>query len=154
MSGDAEMDGDAVPSANIDGAVRRSGQASGIQSTLRQVGSALGTAILGTALSIAITSHTTSSLKGAGVPSAEASKIADSVQSSAGTVLPALRRAPTTAPLSRVLDTSFADATRTVGIIAAAFVLMGLVTSLLIPRSTDTAEEGEPTNTTRVGVAG
>ncbi len=132
----------------------RSGQASGIQSTLRQVGSALGTAILGTALSIAITSHTTSSLKGAGVPSAQASKIADSVQSSAGTVLPALRRAPTTAPLSGVLDSSFADATRTVGIIAAAFVLMGLVTSLLIPRSTDAAADGEPTTTTRAGVAG
>ncbi len=45
----------------------RSGQASGIQSTLRQVGSALGTAILGTTLSIAITDHTTSSLERAGV---------------------------------------------------------------------------------------
>jgi EmrB/QacA subfamily drug resistance transporter len=44
-----------------------SGQASGIQSTLRQVGSALGTAILGTALSVTITSHTASSLTGAGV---------------------------------------------------------------------------------------
>jgi len=131
----------------------RSGQASGIQSTLRQVGSALGTAILGTTLSIAITSHTTSSLKGVGVPAAEASKIADSVQSSAGTVLPVLRKAPTTAPLSGVLDTSFADATRTVGIIAAVFVLAGLVTSLLIPRSTDVAADGEPTPT-HAGVAG
>jgi len=131
----------------------RSGQASGIQSTLRQVGSALGTAILGTALSIAITSHTTSSLEGAGVPSAEASKIADSVQSSAGTVLPVLRKAPKTAPLSGVLDTSFADATRTVGILAAVFVLAGLVTSLLIPRSTDAAAEGEPQQT-HAGVAG
>jgi len=120
-----------------------SGQASGIQSTLRQVGSALGTAILGTALSVAITSHTTSSLEGAGVPSDQASKIADAVQSSAGTVLPALRTAPNTAPYAGVLDTSFADATRTVGIIAAVFVLAGLVTSLLIPRSTDVAAEGE-----------
>jgi len=131
----------------------RSGQASGIQSTLRQVGSALGTAILGTALSIAITDRTTSSLEGAGLPSAEAGKIADAVQSSAGTVLPALRAAPKTAPLSGVLDTSFADATRTVGIIAAVFVLAGLVTSLLIPRSTDAAAEGEPEQTP-AGVVG
>jgi MFS family permease len=131
----------------------RSGQASGIQSTLRQVGSALGTAILGTALSIAITDHTTSSLEGVGVPSAEAGKIADAVQSSAGTALPALRAAPKTAPLSGVLDTSFADATRTVGIIAALFVLAGLVTSLLIPRSTDAAAEGEPEQT-QAGVVG
>lgn len=120
-----------------------SGQASGIQSTLRQVGSALGTAILGTALSVAITSHTTSSLTGAGLPSSQASKIADVVQSSAGTALPGLRAAPNTAPYASVLDTSFADATRTVGIIAAAFVLAGLVTSLLIPRSTDSAIGGE-----------
>jgi len=117
----------------------RSGQASGVQSTLRQVGSALGTAVLGTALSVAITAHTTSSLEHAGVTSADASKIADSVQSSAGTVLPALRAAPATKPLSGVLDTSFADATRTVGIIAAVFVLAGLLTSFLIPRSSDTA---------------
>ena len=121
----------------------RSGQASGIQSTLRQVGSALGTAILGTALSLAITSHTTSSLEGAGVPNGEASKVADAVQSSAGTALPGLRAAPSTASMSQLLDRSFADATRTVGIIAAIFVLAGLVTSLLIPRSTDLAAVGE-----------
>jgi hypothetical protein len=114
-----------------------SGQASGIQSTLRQVGSALGTAVLGTSLSIAITTHTTSSLERAGVPSASASSIADAVQSSAGTALPALRAAPQTQAYAGILDTSFADATRTVGIIAAAFVLAGLVTSLLIPRATD-----------------
>ncbi len=122
----------------------RSGQASGIQSTLRQVGSALGTAILGTALSIAITSHTTSGLEGAGLPHIKAASVADAVQSSAGTALPGLRAAPSTAALSRVLDTSFADATRTVGIIAAAFVLAGLVTSLLIPRSVDVADGTAP----------
>ena len=122
----------------------RSGQASGIQSTLRQVGSALGTAILGTALSIAITSHTTTSLESAGLAHDKATSIADAVQSSAGTALPGLRAAPSTAPLSAVLDTSFADATRTVGIIAAAFVLAGLVTSLLIPRSVDVADGTAP----------
>lgn len=122
----------------------RSGQASGIQSTLRQVGSALGTAILGTALAIAITSHTTSGLEGSGVPHEQAAKIADAVQSSAGTALPGLRAAPATAHFAGVLDGSFADATRTVGIIAALFVLAGLVTSLLIPRSVDIADGTEP----------
>ncbi len=112
----------------------RSGQASGVQSTLRQVGSALGTAVLGTVLSIAITAHTTSSLEHAGVATADAQHIADAVQSSAGTVLPSLRAAPVTQPLSGVLDSSFADAITTVGIVAAAFVLAGLVTSFLIPR--------------------
>ena len=116
----------------------RSGQASGVQSTLRQVDSALGTAVLGTALSVAITSHTTSSLEHAGLASANASQIADAVQSSAGTALPALRAAPATQPFAGILNTSFADATRTVGIIAAAFVLAGLVTSLLIPQASDT----------------
>lgn len=116
----------------------RSRQASGVQSTLRQVGSAQGTAVLGTALAVAMTTHTTSSVEHAGLASASASQIADAVQSSAGTALPAVRAAPATQPFAGILDTSFADATRTVGIIAAAFVLAGLVSSLLIPQASDT----------------
>jgi hypothetical protein len=109
-----------------------------VRSTLRQVGSALGTAVVGTALSVAITGHTTSSLEYAGLASANASQIADAVQSSAGTALPAVRAAAATRPLVGVLNTSCARATRTVGIIAAAVVLAGLVTSLPVPQASDT----------------
>jgi hypothetical protein len=116
----------------------RSGQASGVQSTLGQVGSALGTAALGTDVSVAITSYTTRSLERVGVSNADARQIADTVQSSAGTALPGLRAAPATPPLSGILATSLADATRTVGIIAACFVLAGRLTLLLIPRASDT----------------
>jgi hypothetical protein len=60
------------------------------------------------------------------------------VQSSGGTALPGVRAAPAIWPRSGILDRSCADATGTVVIIAACFVLAGRVTSLLIPRASDT----------------
>ena len=116
--------------------VTESGQASAVQSTLRQVGSALGTAVLGVALAVATTAHVTSSLTGEGVPAAQADEIAEAVKSSAGTAIPQLSEAPATAPLAPALDQSFADAVTTVGYVAAVFVFLGLLASFRIPGNT------------------
>jgi MFS family permease len=113
--------------------VTESGQASAVQSTLRQVGSALGTAVLGVALAVATTAHVTSSLTGEGVPAAQANQIAEAVKSSAGTAIPQLSQAPATAQLAPALDQSFADAVTTVGYVAAIFVFLGLLASFRIP---------------------
>lgn len=113
--------------------VTESGQASAVQSTLRQVGSALGTAVLGVALAVATTAHVTSSLTGEGVPAAQADQIAEAVKSSAGTAIPQLSQAPGTAQLAPALDQSFADAVTTVGYVAAIFVFLGLLASFRIP---------------------
>ena len=113
--------------------ITESGQASAVQSTLRQVGSALGTAVLGVALAVATTAHVTSSLTGEGVPSAQADQIAQAVKSSAGTAIPQLSQAPATAHLAPALDQSFADAVTTVGYVAAIFVFLGLLASFRIP---------------------
>ena len=114
--------------------VTESGQASAVQSTLRQVGSALGTAVLGVALAVATTAQVTSSLTANGVPSAQADQIAEVVKSSAGTAIPQLSEAPATASLAPALDQSFADAVTTVGYVAAIFVFLGLLASFRIPR--------------------
>ncbi|MEI7794515.1 MAG: MFS transporter [Thermoleophilia bacterium] len=119
--------------------ITESGQASAVQSTLRQVGSALGTAVLGVALAVATTTHVTSSLTGEGVPHDQAVSIADAVKSSAGTAIPELSHAPATAHLAPALDQSFADAVTTVGYVAAIFVFLGLLASFRIP-----ARRGDP----------
>lgn len=119
--------------------VTESGQASALQSTLRQVGSALGTAVLGVALAVAVTSHVTSSVEAQGVPTPQAEQVAQAVKSSAGTAIPQLAADPRTAPLAPALDQSFADAVQVVGWVAAAFVFLGLVASFRIPRTRERA---------------
>lgn len=113
--------------------INESGQASAVQSTLRQVGSALGTAVLGVALAVAVSSHVASSVQAQGVPAPEAEQIAQAVKSSAGTAIPALAADPRTAPLAPALDQSFADAVQVVGWVAATLVFLGLVASFRIP---------------------
>ncbi|HEX6945383.1 MAG TPA: DHA2 family efflux MFS transporter permease subunit, partial [Casimicrobiaceae bacterium] len=68
----------------------RSGLASGANSTMRQVGSALGIAILGTTLAAALSHHAESGLVSSGLPHAKAAEIARVVGSSGGTATPSL----------------------------------------------------------------
>lgn len=110
-----------------------SGQASAVQSTLRQVGSSLGTAVLGVALAVATTNHVTSSLESVGVPAGQSEQIAEAVKESAGTAIPGLSADPSTAYLAPQLDASFTDAVQAVGYVAAGFVLLGLIASVRIP---------------------
>jgi EmrB/QacA subfamily drug resistance transporter len=110
----------------------RSGQGSGIQSTSRQVGSALGIAILGATLAAGLTSHTESGLKAAGLPPAQAAGIASAVSDSGGTAIPSLSQ-QLLAPAAEALRTAGADATRTTALVAAGFILVGLVATFLLP---------------------
>ena len=110
--------------------VAASGQASGVQSTSRQIGSALGVAILGTVLASVVYNHALDALRAQGAPQAE--RIASAVESSAGTAIPGIVRG--NAALAQPLEQAFSDATRTTGIVAAAFILVGLASSFLLPR--------------------
>jgi EmrB/QacA subfamily drug resistance transporter len=141
----------------------RSGIASGSNSTLRQVGSALGIAILGTVLFTTLLSGTRINLETA-LPSVLGvcrETVATLVDESAGQILPALRNPaqssgdasafggsltpdqaacfadpaflaaiPQTVP---PIETAFVDAARLTGFVAAGFVLLGVVFSLLLP---------------------
>jgi MFS family permease len=68
-----------------------SGLASGAQSTFRQVGSALGIAVLGTILVTGLADDTSRRLDVAGVPRPQRDALAAAVKSSAGTSIAALR---------------------------------------------------------------
>lgn len=110
----------------------RSGQGSGIQSTSRQVGSSLGIAILGATLAAALAAHSESGLKAAGVAPAQAARIATVVSDTGGTAIPSLsEELPRTS--AEALRTAGADATRTTALVAAGFILIGLVATFLLP---------------------
>ncbi len=115
----------------------QSGQASGIQSTNRQVGSAFGIAVLGTVFASEIGSRTASALHAvAGVPAATARQVAAAARASGGAVVRPLATLPHGHELVVAVSGAVADATRFVALLGAAFIAVGLVGTMLLPRST------------------
>ena len=144
--------------------VETSGLASGANSTLRQVGSALGIAVLGTILFATLVSESSSNVTASlpGVSPACVQLVTGLVDDSAGQVLPALRDPSAAAAAgfgggtgalppeeaacfrdpafltvlpqtAKPIEDAFVTATRSAGFVAAGFVLLGLVFSLLLP---------------------
>lgn len=129
-----------LASAQLTGTVLRdvpvelSGQGSATQSTVRQVGAALGTALSGAALSIALALTLPTALSSAGVTGAQADQLAATTRQSAGTTITQLRAQGDASPLgdntataTDALAAGFTDATRWALLVAAAFLLLGLV---------------------------
>ena len=116
--------------------VEKSGLASGANSTMRQVGSALGIAILGTILLVSLGAGVRSSLADApGLAPAAAEGIAVAMESSAGQALTGIREQPGSEAIVPLLDQAFADAARLTGFVAFGFILLGLVFSFLLPET-------------------
>ncbi len=139
---------------------RESGLASGTNSTMRQVGSALGIAILGTVLAAGLSSGVRTQLADHApqIPEAAREGFAIAIEQSAGQAINAFRGDPAdlvasglvppefadflAGPAARpVLDQvvtagedAFVDAARTAGFVALGFVLLGVVFSFLLPR--------------------
>ncbi len=149
----------------------RSGLASGTNSTMRQVGSALGVAIIGTVLFATLAANSRDNLATAlpGVPSQCRELVVTLVDESAGQVLPVLKH-PTAAegaPFAGLgtippeqaacfadpafiaamprtvpaVEDAFVSATHLAGYTALAFVVLGVFFSLLLP---ETRRDHEP----------
>lgn len=124
----------------------RSGVASGGTTTLRQVGTALGIAILGTVLYIGLGQGTRDRLANVPqLPAAAVDGIAQSIESSGAQSLPGILADPrltdqVRADIHDAVDRSFVEAGRTASHVATGFVLLGLVFSLLIPNARGEAE--------------
>lgn len=115
---------------------RESGLASGTNSTMRQVGSALGIAILGTILFANLLSETKANLATVpGLPAQAQAAIAEAIDASAGQALSGFRADPANAAVVRPIEDAFVNAARSAGLGAFAFVILGLVLSLLLPRT-------------------
>lgn len=112
-----------------------SGQGSATQSTVRQIGSALGTAFAGATLSISLALTLPTALGNAGgLTGAEADSLADATRQSAGTTIMQLREQGSSSSLGDQTATAvdaltggFADATRWALLIATVFLALGFI---------------------------
>jgi len=122
--------------------VAQSGQGSATQSTVRQVGSALGTAFAGAVLSVALALTLPSALASAGITGSTADALAETTRQSAGTTIAQLRAqgdggplgAQTTAAVD-ALAGGFADATQWALVVAVGFLLLGFAGAVLLRRA-------------------
>lgn len=137
-----------LASAQLTGTVLRdvpvdvSGQGSATQSTVRQVGAALGTAFAGAALSVALATTLPNALHDAGIDGPQADALANSTRQSAGTTITVLREQGDGGPLGTqtatatdALAAGFADGTRWALLVASGFLLLGFAGAVRLRRS-------------------
>lgn len=115
--------------------VQQSGEASGLQSTVRQLGSALGIALLGTLLVSTLSSNFAGALDGiAGLAASDKTAALGLVNGSIGAAIPELGTQDATAVA--VVDAARAalvEAARLTTFLAAAVLLLGLVATFRLP---------------------
>ena len=146
-----------LASAQLTGTVLRdvpvevSGQGSATQSTVRQIGSALGTAFAGAALSVSLATTLPGALANVGITGPAADQLAAATRDSAGTSLLALRMQGDAGPLGPqtgtavdALSAGFADATRISMLVAAVFLLLGLIGAWQLRRAAAKSAAHEP----------
>jgi len=121
--------------------VETSGQGSATQSTVRQFGSALGTAIAGAALSISLALTLPAALNDAGITGTAGDQLVAAIRQSAGTTIAQLRIEGAASPLGDQTSTAadalaagFATATQWALAAAGVFLILGLVTAIRLRR--------------------
>ena len=115
--------------------VANSGQASGTQSTSRQIGSALGIAILGPVLFTALGAQLTHRLSSIhGLPAGQRPALVAGVKQSADAVISQLAASPHMTAAAAAAEEAFSQATRLTAFTAAAFLALGLLASLSLGR--------------------
>ncbi len=126
--------------------VAESGQASGLQSTVRQLGSSLGVAILGTLLIVSLGHATERNLADAGVPIDQAASVTVAVRGSLGAAIPPLVAQTATATAGKAASDAMITATRITTGVASGILLIGLAATLALPRE----HRGEHTGDHRI----
>lgn len=124
----------------------QSGQASGTQSTARQVGAALGIAAIGTVFATSLGHAMTDRLAGSSLPPERQAAIAHELRESAGTYGRDLHADPGLAAAARAADESLATAARHASLTTAAILALGLAVSLRLRAGAGAPrrEEAEP----------
>lgn len=113
----------------------QSGQASGTQSTSRQLGAALGIAILGTVLFTSTAGILDAKLTDRGLPDAQREQTVSAVVDSAGAAIAGLESSPQTAEIADDAKAAFSDGTRASAFTAAGFLALGLLSTLSLGAS-------------------
>ncbi|WP_295839170.1 DHA2 family efflux MFS transporter permease subunit [uncultured Microbacterium sp.] len=126
-----------------------SGQASGTQSTSRQLGAALGVAVLGTVLFSTTAGVLASTLDDRGIPAAQRDQVVSQVVDSAGGAIAGLAASPDTQDLAVDARAAFSDGTRAAAFTAAAFLTLGLVSTVSLGAPARRREERPEAKTRR-----
>jgi len=113
--------------------VRASGEASGIQSTVRQLGSAVGVAVLGSLLVVSLAHGTATRLAAHGITGPASASAVSQVRASIGAVIPALRAAGATRAAGQAAAAALVHASQTVTLVAAAIIAVGLAVTYALP---------------------
>lgn len=108
--------------------IEQSGQGSGTQSTSRQVGSALGIAILGTILFSSVGASLEARMVDNPIPNSVKTQVIDAVVNSAGDAIPGLKDRDAT--IYAAAQDAFSDGTRYSAFAAAGFLGLGLLATL------------------------
>lgn len=118
-----------------------SGQGSATQSTARQLGSALGVAVLGTILGSSVAGAASGSLDGVrGLPAGQAHSLESQLGESAGSIITQIREGGLKLPpgtshdVAGALSTAFADGTRITMLAGGLCLLIGLVSTITLAR--------------------
>ncbi|MDR9450577.1 MAG: MFS transporter, partial [Acidimicrobiia bacterium] len=113
---------------------RHSGQASGMQSTFRQIGSAFGIALVGTVLATSLGTLSADRLTTVqGLPPQAIEGIAEATRASAGQIINQLADQPDSEQVVEILRGVFVDSAKRAALTAMAFVLLGFSLSWLLP---------------------
>ena len=108
------------------------GQGSGVQSVFRQLGSALGIAVLTTTFFSVLGTRLSAELTSAGLPIDNANQLASAVVGSAGAAIDGLAAQPQTVAVAVAAREAMAHGVSLGGYLAAGFLLAGLLATLLI----------------------
>ncbi|WP_273734486.1 DHA2 family efflux MFS transporter permease subunit [Mycolicibacterium septicum] len=111
---------------------RSSGQASGIQSAFRQLGSALGIAVLTTTFFSTLSSGLNATLSDSGMSPRQAEGFAHAVTDSAGAAIRGLDAQPQTQEVADAARDAMTHSVSLVGYIAAGVIVLGLIATAFI----------------------
>lgn len=109
-----------------------SGEASGMLTTVRQIGSALGVALLGGLLISSLTHGTEARLEAAGVPESVRTPVVQAVHGSIGAAIPGLQANPRTADAADLAAEALVHAARISTGVAAGILGLGFLASLAL----------------------
>ena len=114
--------------------VSQSGQASGLQSTVRQLGAAFGIALLGTLLVSTLGASTADNLSSVpGLDGSAQKQIVSIVSGSAGAAIPELGSMPGGQVAQAAAESAMVTATRITTLSAASVILLGLLATIALP---------------------
>jgi hypothetical protein len=111
----------------VDVPMNQIGQASGSQSTVRQIGSALGIAVLGTVLFTQVQSSLLSKLTDLGMPSEGADKFTNAVVDSAGGAIPGFAASGVNPAYVQAAKDAFTTGASWAAVSAALFLALGFI---------------------------